>query len=65
MNSKHHDKCKFALNLTQSSTISNLDLYPLKVVQNANFVNFVYYGKTQLRFVAEQLDESKTKLQTN
>ena len=31
MNSKHHGKCEFALNLIQFSTVSNL--CPLEVVQ--------------------------------
>ena len=28
----------------------HLNLFPLEVVQNANIVNFVYYGKTKINY---------------
>ena len=48
--SKHQEKCKFAVKLITLV----INLFPLEVVQNANIVNFVYYGKTR---VDEQTDQ--------
>ena len=42
VNLKHYGKYQFVLKLIQLPTFSNLDLYPLKVV------NFVYYLKTRI-----------------
>ena len=39
-------KCKSALELIRFLTVYNL--FPFKVIQNANIVNFVYYGKTRM-----------------
>ena len=40
--SKHYGKCRSALKLIRLLTVYNL--FPLEVVQNANFGNFMYCG---------------------
>ena len=41
-NSKHYNKCKFALKRNSIWTVSNL--FQLEFVQNVNVANFVYYA---------------------
>ena len=48
-NSKHDERCKFALKLILMGTTSNL--FSLKLYKNANIANFIYYGKTGLAHV--------------